>query len=88
MLDVVRVLRDRQETVVRANSKAEGSPADLDGRHRLGRFVWEIASQSRLTGFASIAVLAALTLAPVAASAASPAVPFKESGRDRRHPFA
>jgi hypothetical protein len=46
MLGVVTVLRERQETVVRANSKARGSPADLDGQHRLGRFVWEIASQS------------------------------------------
>ena len=46
MLGVVPVLRERQETVVRANSKARGSPADLDGQHRLGRFVWEIASQS------------------------------------------
>jgi hypothetical protein len=46
MLDVVPALRDRQETVVQANSKAEASPADLDSQHRLGRFVWEIASQS------------------------------------------
>ena len=46
MLGVVPVLKGREEAVIRANSKAEGSPADLDGRHELGRFLWEIASQS------------------------------------------
>lgn len=39
-------LRRRQATVVRANTKAPGTLAELDGKHALGRFVWELAAHS------------------------------------------
>jgi hypothetical protein len=46
LLAEVPALRRRDEAVVRANAKGPGSPAELDGRHELGRFVWELAPVS------------------------------------------
>ena len=39
-------LNRRGEAIVRANAKGPGSLAELDGEHRLGRYVWELAPAS------------------------------------------
>jgi hypothetical protein len=39
-------LQAREQAVVRANTKGVGSLAELDERHSLGRFVWELSAQA------------------------------------------
>jgi len=46
LLAQVPELRDREQAIVRANTKGSGSLAELDGRHSLGRFVWELSAQA------------------------------------------
>ena len=46
LLAEVPGLNRRGEAIVRANAKGPGSLAELDGEHRLGRYVWELAPAS------------------------------------------
>ena len=39
-------LRAREQAIVRAETKGSGSHAELDSRHKFGRFIWELSAQA------------------------------------------
>ena len=46
LLGEVPGLRAREQMIVRAETKGAGSLAELDDRHKFGRFIWELSAQA------------------------------------------